>query len=112
MNKREKIFLIIGITAIAFIFIILSVEDRMLGFAGIIGIFLLSILIADPRIPEPKIKQERRKKTSLEVKFWSLSIQESMSVLLLLLVCLSLLFLGASEANMRVCFPSGKTEKR
>lgn len=48
MNKREKIFLVIGITVVASIFTILSVEDRILGFAGIIGVFLLSILIADP----------------------------------------------------------------
>jgi hypothetical protein len=47
LNKREKNFLIIGITVIASVFILLSLSNWMLDFVGILGFFLLSILIVD-----------------------------------------------------------------
>ena len=48
MNKGEKIFLIIGVTAIASMFVFLAIDDWMLGFTVIIGIFLFAALIVGP----------------------------------------------------------------
>jgi hypothetical protein len=60
----EKIFLVLGITAISSILTLQLLDDWMLGFAGIIGIFLLSVLLIDPL--ESKTKNEEEKEEEAE----------------------------------------------
>jgi len=67
LNKREKIFLIIGVTAVASMFIFLLVDDWMLSFAGITGIFLLSVLIVGPL--DSRTKNEYEIKENEEDEF-------------------------------------------
>jgi hypothetical protein len=62
LNKGEKIFLIIGATAVASMFVFLAVDDWMLGFTVITGIFLFSILVVDPLDSRTKNENEIREK--------------------------------------------------
>ncbi|WP_232308617.1 hypothetical protein [Methanosarcina lacustris] len=62
MNKKEKIFLIIGITAVASVFILLAIDDWMVDFAVITGVFLFSVLIVDPLDSRTKNENEIREK--------------------------------------------------
>jgi len=61
LNKIEKVFLILGITAAASIPILLLSNDWMMGFAVVTGIFLLSLLIVDPLDSKSKNEEEKRK---------------------------------------------------
>lgn len=61
MNKIEKVFLILGITAASSLIILLLVDDWMMGFAVITGVFLLSVLIVDPLDSKSKNEEEKRK---------------------------------------------------
>ncbi|WP_229390598.1 hypothetical protein [Methanosarcina sp. DH2] len=64
MNKTEKIFLIIGITSVTSFLVFLLVNNWMLGFAVISGVFLLSTLIVDPL--DSKSKNEEKRKDEVE----------------------------------------------
>jgi hypothetical protein len=74
----EKIFLILGITAIASLLTLQLLDYWMLGLTGIIAIFLLSVLLIDPL--DSKARNEKMQKlTNLESKLKLLSIPESTS---------------------------------
>lgn len=64
LNKTEKIFLIIGITSVTSLLVFLLVNNWMLGFAVISGVFLLSTLIVDPL--DSKSKNEEKRKDEAE----------------------------------------------
>lgn len=55
MNKKEKLFLILGITITASILMLLLANDWMLGSVVVTGVFLVFILIARAK------KEEKRK---------------------------------------------------
>jgi hypothetical protein len=61
LNKIEKVFLILGITAAASILIFLVINDWMPSFAGLTGVFLLSVLIVDPLDSKIQNEDEKRK---------------------------------------------------
>jgi hypothetical protein len=62
LNKIERIFLILGITVVVSLLILLLVDDRILGFAIITGIFLLSLMIVDPLDSKFKIEKKKEKR--------------------------------------------------
>ena len=66
LNKIEKVFLILGITAAASLIILLLVDDWMMGFAVITGVFLFSVLIVDPLDSKSKNEEEKRKEEAEE----------------------------------------------
>lgn len=60
MNKKEKVFLILGITGATSLLALLLIEDWILGFAGVISSFLISVLFVDPL--DLKARREETKK--------------------------------------------------
>ncbi len=68
MNKTQKVFLILGITAAAYFLVLFLVEDWMLGFAGVICVFLLSVLLVDPLDSRAKSEEDRNEDRNEEAE--------------------------------------------
>ena len=109
LNKKEKLFLILGITITASILMLLLANDWMLGSVVVTGVFLVFILIARAK------KEEKRKEETETLGVEAKAVVDSriyerphsFSVYLSFL-----LFSEAWEANMRVYSPSNIKEKQ
>jgi hypothetical protein len=48
LNRKKKVFLILGITGVTSLLTLLLIEDWVLGFAGVPCVFLISMMLVDP----------------------------------------------------------------
>lgn len=69
MNKIEKMLLVIGISVVAAFPILYLVNDWTLGSAGIIAVFLISLLLIDPL--DSKAEKAKKKKAEEDETFES-----------------------------------------